>query len=92
MTQNNNGNKTSSLQYQPKRKPTLSLKSLQVYSSHPEFLKNFHSGIKSKETNEAYTKTFQEFLFIVQEFSGEFEERADQFGLYAIKHKDKTKS
>ena len=40
--------------YQNKN-PKLSLEDLDVYLSH-DFLQNFHSRIKSKETDDAYTK------------------------------------
>lgn len=72
------------------RKPLLSLSKIQV-QNYEDPLKIFYSGIKAQDTKDAYRKTLCDFLFLVEEFSGTFEERVVQFVEYARKDPDRIK-
>jgi hypothetical protein len=72
------------------RKPLLSITNIQIKNDEDP-LKLFYSGIKSQETREAYRKTLCDFLFLVNEFSGTFEECAIQFVEYARRDPEKIK-
>lgn len=71
-------------------RPVLSITRIQV-DTEQDPLKLFFSGIKSKETKEAYIKTLREFLFSIEELNGTFEERAVQFTEFAKKNPNETK-
>lgn len=72
------------------RKPLLSLAKVQT-QSYDNPLKLFYSGIKAQDTKDAYRKTLSDFLFLVEEFSGTFEQRAIQFVEHARKDPQKIK-
>ena len=55
-------------------------------------LGNFYSGIKSEETKKSYRKTLREFLFAIKEFTGTFEQKANQFAEFGVKNPDEMKS
>ncbi len=72
------------------KKPLLSLVKVQD-QSYDDPLKLFYSGIKAQDTKDAYRKTLSDFLFLIEEFSGTFEQRAVQFIKYARKDPEKIK-
>lgn len=54
-------------------------------------LELFYNGIKSQETKIAYKKTLREFLDLIEDFEGTFEEKAKQFASFARKEPKKFK-
>ena len=54
-------------------------------------LERFYSGIKAQDTKDAYRKTLTDFLFLVEDFTGTYEQRTVQFAKLAKKDPDKTK-
>lgn len=72
------------------KKPVLSLAKLQS-EEQADPLTRFYSGIKAQDTKDAYRKTLTDFLFLVEDFSGTYEQRAVQFAKLAKKDPDKTK-
>jgi hypothetical protein len=72
------------------RKPLLSLARIQDHS-YDDPLKLFYGGIKAQDTKDAYRKTLSDFLSLVEEFSGTFDQKAVQFVTYARKDPDKAK-
>jgi len=65
------------------RKPILRISNI---GAKPKLdpIRRFESGIRSKETLYAYKKTLREFLDAVENFTGTFEEKAQQFYDFAI--------
>lgn len=72
------------------RKPLLSLAKVQD-QNYDDPLKLFYGGIKAQDTKDAYRKTVSDFLFLIEELSGTFEQRAVQFIEYARKDPEKIK-
>jgi len=65
------------------RKPILKISNMGV-KTKLDPLRRFESCIRSKETLYAYKKTLREFLDAVENFTGTFEEKAQQFYDFAI--------
>lgn len=74
-----------------RQKPILSIKQTQDDASNDP-LDNFYTGIKSAETLDSYRKSLREFLFLVEEFNGEFEQRAKEFHDFAKNDPDSAKN